>query len=136
MNLHKFQRFHIQTQLHFKTSLEIYACDWITTFSEQQYSCNRSKLHSAQHFLTYTCKLILRFLCLPAPIIHELGLGDKEIENQPRLKNFNLDLILTCNIAKRLYLQCLLAVGQDFFPYGSHLTIASLVATVLWEPFS
>ena len=136
MNLHQFQRFHIQTQLHFKTSLEIYACDWITTFSEQQYSCNRSKLHSAQHFLTYTCKLILRFLCLPALIIHELGLRDKEIENQPRLKNFNLDLILTCNIAKHLYFQFLLAVGQDVFPYSSHLTITPLVATVLWEPFS
>ena len=36
-------------------------------------------------------KLILNFLCL-------LGLGDKEFENQPRLKNFNLNLILACNI--------------------------------------
>ena len=28
MNLYQFQRFHIHTQLHFKTSLEIYACDF------------------------------------------------------------------------------------------------------------
>ena len=29
-------------------------------------------------------------------IIHELGQGDKGNENQPRLKNFNMNLILTC----------------------------------------
>ena len=33
-------------------------------------------------------------------IIHELGLGEEESResNQARLKNFNLNLILTCNI--------------------------------------
>ena len=30
-----------------------------------------------------------------------MGLETKEIENQPRLKNFNLDLILTCNVCTR-----------------------------------
>ena len=40
-------------------------------------------------------RLILNFLCLLALIIHESGLG--EIENQPWLKNLNLNLILTCN---------------------------------------
>ena len=30
----------------------------------------------------------------------------KEIENQPRLKNFNLNLILTCNIDRRLLHPC------------------------------
>lgn len=29
-------------------------------------------------------------------IIHELGQGDKGNENQPRLKNVNMNLILTC----------------------------------------
>ena len=29
-------------------------------------------------------------------IIYALELGDKKIENQPSLKNFNLNLILTC----------------------------------------
>ena len=29
-------------------------------------------------------------------IIHELGQGDKGNENQTRLKNFNMNLILTC----------------------------------------
>ena len=88
-------------------------------------------------YLTHTCKFILHFLCLPALIfIHELGLGDKDIENQPRLKDFNLYSILICNISKHLYFQCFLVVGQDFFPYSSHLTLTSLVATVLREPFS
>ena len=39
--------------------------------------------------------LILYFLSLLAVIIQELGLETKETENQPRLKNFNLNLILT-----------------------------------------
>ena len=42
--------------------------------------------------------LILYFLSLPALVIHELGLETKETKNQPRLKNFNLNLILTYNI--------------------------------------
>ena len=43
-------------------------------------------------------RLILNSLCLLALIIHELGLEDKKNENQPtRLKNFNLNLILTRN---------------------------------------
>ena len=29
------------------------------------------------------------------------GEEKKEIENQPRLRNFNLNLILTCNIDKK-----------------------------------
>ena len=43
-------------------------------------------------------RLILYFLCLLALIIQELGLETKETENQPRLKNFNLNLILTYDI--------------------------------------
>ena len=36
-----------------------------------------------------------------ALIIHELLLGDiKEVENQPMLKNFNLNLILTWTLFK------------------------------------
>ena len=42
--------------------------------------------------------LILYFLSLLALIIHELGLETKETVNQPRLKNFNLNLILTYQI--------------------------------------
>ena len=42
--------------------------------------------------------LILYFLSLLALIIQELGLETKETENQGRLKNFNLNLILTDNI--------------------------------------
>ena len=42
--------------------------------------------------------LILYFLSLLALIIHELGLETKETVNQPRLKNFNLHLILTYQI--------------------------------------
>ena len=42
--------------------------------------------------------LILYFLSLLALIIHELGLKTKKTENQPRLKNFNLNLILTYDI--------------------------------------
>ena len=42
--------------------------------------------------------LILYFLSLLALIIHELRLETKESENQPRLKTFNLNLILTYNI--------------------------------------
>ena len=42
--------------------------------------------------------LILYFLSLLALIIQELGLETKETENQGRLKNFNLNLILTYNI--------------------------------------
>ena len=38
-------------------------------------------------------RLILYFLCLLALIIHELEQGAKEIKNQPRLKNFNPNLI-------------------------------------------
>ena len=38
-------------------------------------------------------RLILYFLGLLGLIIHELGHGAKEIKNQPRLKNFNLNLI-------------------------------------------
>ena len=30
-------------------------------------------------------------------ITHELALGDKGNENQPRLKNVNMNLILTCS---------------------------------------
>ena len=83
-------------------------------------------------YLTHTCKFILYFLCLPALIfIHELGLGDKDIENQPRLKDCNLYSILICNISKHLYFQRFLVVGQDFFPNSSHLTLTSLVVTVL-----
>ena len=38
-------------------------------------------------------RLILNFLCLLALIIHGFGLRDiKERENQPMLKNFNLNL--------------------------------------------
>ena len=55
--------------------------------------CYRSKLNSGQNFL-----LILYFLSLLALIIQELGLETKETENQGRLKNFNLNLILTYNI--------------------------------------
>ena len=43
-------------------------------------------------------RLIIYFLSLLALIIHELGLETKETENQPRLKTFNLNLILTYNI--------------------------------------
>ena len=42
--------------------------------------------------------LILYFLSLLALIIQKLGLETKETENQGRLKNFNLNLILTYNI--------------------------------------
>ena len=42
--------------------------------------------------------LIPYFLPLLALIIPELGLKTKETENQPRLKNVNLNLILTHNI--------------------------------------
>ena len=42
--------------------------------------------------------LIPYFLPLLALIIAELGLKTKETENQPRLKNVNLNLILTYNI--------------------------------------
>ena len=42
--------------------------------------------------------LILYFLSPLALIIQELGLETKETENQGRLKNFNLNLILTYNI--------------------------------------
>ena len=43
--------------------------------------------------------MILNFLCLLALVIHELGLGDKgNWESTKRLKNFNRNLILTCNI--------------------------------------
>ena len=37
------------------------------------------------------------FLCLLALIMYELGLGDKG-NREPRLKNFNLNLISTCNV--------------------------------------
>ena len=41
--------------------------------------------------------MILHFLCLLALIIYELGLQKtKKIENQPGLKKFNLNFILTC----------------------------------------
>ena len=43
--------------------------------------------------------LILYFLSLLALIIHELGLETKENENQSRLKNFNLNLILTYQLS-------------------------------------
>ena len=43
-------------------------------------------------------RLILYFLSLLALIIHELGLETEESENQPWLKTFNLNLILTYNI--------------------------------------
>ena len=36
-------------------------------------------------------------LCLLALIMYELGLGDKG-NREPRLKNFNLNLTLTCNV--------------------------------------
>ena len=42
--------------------------------------------------------LIIYFLSHLALIIQELGLETKETENQGRLKNFNLNLILTYNI--------------------------------------
>ena len=38
-------------QLHFKTPLEFYACDWITTLSEQQYS------QTLRGFLNFLCFL-------------------------------------------------------------------------------
>ena len=40
--------------------------------------------------------LFLNFLCVLALIQEQLGLG--WFENQPRLKNFNLNLIFTGNI--------------------------------------
>ena len=43
-------------------------------------------------------RLTLNFLYLLTLIIQELGLGEKGNENQPRLKNFNLNLVLTCNV--------------------------------------
>ena len=45
-------------------------------------------------------RLIQNFFLLLALIVHERGIGNKEIENQPskpKLKNFDLNLILTCN---------------------------------------
>ena len=54
------------------------------------YQCYRSKVFKPM--------LIPYFLPLLALIIPELGLKTKETENQPRLKNVNLNLILTYNI--------------------------------------
>ena len=46
----------------------------------------------------FSPRLILYFLCLLALIFHELGLGQtEETESRPRLKKFNLNIILTCN---------------------------------------
>ena len=55
----------------------------------------------------FNLKVIFIFLCF-LDLIHELlGLGDKEIENQPRLRNFNLNIIFTCNkyTKKYIYIQ-------------------------------
>ena len=49
-------------------------------------------------FIKNQPRLILKFFCLLDLIIHVLGLEDKGIENKPRIKNFNLNSILTCNI--------------------------------------
>ena len=38
-------------------------------------------------------------LCLLALIIHEVGQETKKIDNQPRSKSLNLNLILTSNIS-------------------------------------
>ena len=54
-----------------------------------------------------SAKLILHFLCL-------LGLGDKEFENQPRLKNFNLNLILACNIYYIQFNTRIILINHDF----------------------
>ena len=54
------------------------------------YQCYRSKVFKPM--------LIPYFLPLLALIIAELGLKTKETENQPRLKNVTLNLILTYNI--------------------------------------
>ena len=41
--------------------------------------------------------MIHYFLCLLVLIMYELGLGDKG-NREAMLKNFNLNLILTCNV--------------------------------------
>ena len=46
----------------------------------------------------FSPKLILNFLCLLDPIIHELWLVDEGNWESSQAKNFNLNLILTCNI--------------------------------------
>ena len=56
------------------------------------------KIKFRSKFFKPTGTLILYFLSLLALIIQELGLETKETENQGRLKNFNLSLILTYNI--------------------------------------
>ena len=49
--------------------------------------------------------MILNFFCLQALIIHELGLGDKgKWRSTLRLKNFNLNIILSCNMFIQLQL--------------------------------
>ena len=59
----------------------------------------RGKSHKCFKIYDEYCRLILHFLGLLAIITHELVPGYRRIiENQPRLKNFNLKLILTCNI--------------------------------------
>ena len=40
----------------------------------------------------------ISFASCPKLFMNNQGYETKEIENQPRLKNFNLNLILTCNI--------------------------------------
>ena len=42
---------------------------------------------------------LFNFLCLLALIIHEVGQETKKIDNQPRSKSLNLNLILTSNIS-------------------------------------
>ena len=42
------------------------------------------------------------FYVSPSPNDSWIRAETKEIENQPKLRNFNLNLILTCNIYTRL----------------------------------
>ena len=56
---------------------------WIRTGGYGRFRGEWVKVNSCTNFLTWVDSKLPH---LPALIIHELGLGDKEIENQLRLK--------------------------------------------------
>ena len=60
------------------------------------YICYRTKVNSGENFLTLVNS---QFSLSPNPGSRKIGARrQSKIENQLRLKNLNLDIILTCNI--------------------------------------
>ena len=60
--------------------------------------------------------MILNFLNLLALIIQELGLGEKENSESTKVKKFNLNIILTCNISTHAA-----NTGHSFRSYSNSL---------------